>query len=298
MPTLEQILKRKLSRLETIPDEFISGIDKVEKEFLIKAIERISKLQKIDGQFVFNDENIKILASLELDLKTDLLKSGYSDLVKTFIGEFSIQAAITNDYFAKAFTEVSKSAITEAAALNLQLIKQDAAKQLLGKPVDVKFINAITNTVNDAVISNSSFTDTLQSLQTLVVGDAEVDSKIKQYAKQVAHDLFAVGDRQYTTAVSDEIDAQWFLWGGDVIPTSRQRCIENHNKYFHKKELEKQGEQTWDGQMEGTNSKTIFAYAGGYGCRHSIMPVSVFAVPQDVIQRNINNGNYKPNDRN
>lgn len=30
----------------------------------------------------------------------------------------------------------------------------------------------------------------------------------------------------------------------------------------------------WDGKMSGTNSTTIFSYAGGYNCRHKLYPVS------------------------
>ena len=50
----------------------------------------------------------------------------------------------------------------------------------------------------------------------------------------------------------------------------------------------------WQGKMYGTNESTIFVTAGGYNCQHSIMPVSVFAVPKADIERNIKNGNFEP----
>ena len=40
-----------------------------------------------------------------------------------------------------------------------------------------------------------------------------------------------------------------------------------------------------------TNVWNIFA--GGGNCMHSILPVSTYSVPHEVIQRNLDNGNYK-----
>jgi hypothetical protein len=44
-----------------------------------------------------------------------------------------------------------------------------------------------------------------------------------------------------------------------------------------------------------TDSSTIFAYAGGYNCQHSILPVSEAAVPTDTLKEAIAKGFYKPN---
>jgi len=113
----------------------------------------------------------------------------------------------------------------------------------------------------------------------------------------VAHDQFAIADRSYTSAVSDEIGAEWFKYSGDTIESTRQFCEVRHNKFYYYKEIEGWADGNWDGKIPGTNDKTIFSTAGGYNCRHSIIPVSIFAVPKKDIERNIDNGNFKPSER-
>ena len=309
MPSKKDLIKEKLRRLETVPDAFINSLSSVEKKYFAEVIKLLSSLELVDGNFVLNEKNVAALAEIESKLKPLFLKTDYVKNVKTFIDEIQTQANITDSYFKDEFTKVASEVIDEAGLLNLQLIKKDAATQLLGKPVDVKFIDAISQTVNDAVLSNATYSETLDSLQNLIVGNAEIDSKISQYAKQITHDLFAVGDRQYTQSISEELNAQWFFWSGGIIKTSRAFCIERHNLYYHKKEIEKWGagqktvglelpfaDGNWDGKMAGTNAATIFAYAGGWGCLHSVLPVSVFSVPKDVIERVIAEGFYKPSE--
>jgi hypothetical protein len=38
----------------------------------------------------------------------------------------------------------------------------------------------------------------------------------------------------------------------------------------------------------------IFVFVAGYNCSHEMVPVHILIVPKDVIDRNIENGNYKP----
>jgi hypothetical protein len=103
-------------------------------------------------------------------------------------------------------------------------------------------------------------------------------------------------DRSYTQTIADEVGYNWFLYAGGLMKTTRQFCKERNGGYYHRNEVAEwpQTAGDWNGKMYGTNESTIFVTAGGYNCQHSIMPVSVFAVPKADINRNIANGNFKP----
>jgi len=140
----------------------------------------------------------------------------------------------------------------------------------------------------------------------MAVGNDQGDGKIMRYSKQIEHDSFAVADRSYASAAAEQVGATWFKWSGSVIKTTRPFCEERHNQFFCKKEIELWGEGkktegykwpqsgAWAGEFPGTNARTIFSLAGGINCRHSVMAVSIFAVPIASIKRAMELGYYEP----
>ena len=76
-----------------------------------------------------------------------------------------------------------------------------------------------------------------------------------------------------------------------------------NGKIFHNKEIEewgrkpdlwrKTGDCSGGGRAGGTNEVTIFSLLGGYNCLHSLIPMPVEAVPEDVIQRAKSKGYIK-----
>lgn len=291
--TTKQIVLEKLKRMLSVPGAFVSGLASVEKAFSKAVIALVSQLtQDASGNIIINNANLTLLAEIETALKNSFLGTGYAKLVDAFIQQFDKQAQLSDLYFKKEF-EVSKVAPN---AVDILQIKKEAAVNLLfsDNVIEQEFISPLKQIVEQAITSQASFKDTLSSIQDIVTGNEEIDSKIMRYSKQVAYDTFAVSDRAYMQTVSDDLEAEWFQWAGDVIPTSRTICIENHNHYFHKKEIEEMASKDWSGKMDGTNKQTIFQTAGGFNCQHSILPVSVFKVPKETVERNVSNGNFEP----
>jgi len=105
-----------------------------------------------------------------------------------------------------------------------------------------------------------------------------------------------LSDRSYTSAVSEDLQAEWFLYAGNTIKTSREFCVERHNHYYYYKTIEDWSHEDWSGKIPGTNEKTIFTTAGGFSCRHSIIPVSINIVPRKVILDAIENWGFRPTD--
>jgi hypothetical protein len=101
--------------------------------------------------------------------------------------------------------------------------------------------------------------------------------------------------RTATAAVAEQVQAEFFLYQGRPIKTTREFCAEREGKYWHREEIKQWGRDAaagdgWDGMVEGTNEQTIFLHLGGwYGarnsCRHVLLPVPRLQVAQEDLDR-------------
>jgi len=306
MASIDKLIKEKTKRLTSVPDRFLTDVEKIQKTLYPEIVELLKNLDTDkNGNIIINNNNLKITANLKQEIKDVIEDSEYVSAVNEFVLEFEDQAKLTDQLVSKGFDEFSRIRnVDKLLELNINKTKD----VLIGSIADTSFADAISNEVELAIANNSSYSETLQSLQTLVTGDDKLDGKLLQYAKQVAHDQFAISDRSYTSAVADSISAEWFFYSGSEIETTRPFCSERHNRYFHYKEISiwgnggategmlyPDGNGNWAGKIPGTNTTTIYSTAGGYNCRHSIIPVSIEIVPEKDIQRAIDQGFYKPN---
>lgn len=302
--TVKALIKKKNIRLQQIPDAFLTEIEKIQKKIFTDLISILDAIDKQGGFIKASAANLKKLSSLTSNLKNELFGSDYVDIVSAFANEFEVQKTENEKILKKEFPDFTKSELGDAL---IAKSKDDALQALLGSPLDTEFLTPLDKLLSDSISSGAGFTDTVQAIRDFVEGTEEKDGRLLQYAKQISHESFAFSDRSFTNAVSDELESEWFLYSGGELPTSRCFCLARHDKYFHYKEIESWGRgenlgecksgDLWAGAVPETNDKTIFIYAGGFNCEHSIMPVSVFSVPADVIQRNIENGNYQPSEK-
>lgn len=295
---------KKISRLTTVPDEFLSKIPKAESQVYDKVVEILSRLEIKDGNYVISSKNLKLASEISGLLRGVLLDSDYTNFVAEFAKEFDTQAAISNSYFAKEFAGFTAS---EMAVAVVNISKRQAVDLLLNRASDSDFIKPLQDIIEQSVINGSGYSETLKSIREFVQGNEETAGGLERYSRTYAHDTFAIADRSHTSVVSEELEAEWFLYSGDTIATTRPFCDERHNQHYYYKEIQAWGkgertgdlkwpqDGTWAGRIPETNSSTIFSYAAGFNCRHSILPVSIFSVPREVIQRNIDAGWFTPN---
>lgn len=302
--TLKEIFSQRLKRLQSIPDKFISDTQKAEKEIISGILDAINQLEIKDGFIVKSKRNLTAIAQIASDIKSVVLQSEYVKAVKEFIGEFDTQAELTDSYFDK----VLKNAPPATAYVDavLELSKKQTVKYLLEAPMDAAFITPIEDLLTTNIQAGASFTQTIKDIRDFIEDSGKEGGKLAQYSKQIAYDSFAVSDRTYLSERANDLGFEWYIYSGGELPTTREFCLVRHGKYYHKKEVESwvtdsgseesnpTPHKVWQGQFEGTNKQTIFDLAGGYNCRHIIAPVSLNSVPQDVIDRNIESGNYVP----
>jgi hypothetical protein len=303
--TLKEIIDEKNRRLETIPAEFQSNVEKLQRGIYNRITELIGELEVKNGQIVMSEANLLRVEMINEEMKKVLNGKEYISAVKEFVGEFEKQKAVNDEYFKKAFgSDFSQVGIANQLLKNSQ---KSAFELLAGAQAEQNFIAPIKSQLEQAVASGASYKDTITNIRETVEGTEDADGRLLKYSKQVTWDAFAVSDRAYTNAIAEDLDVEWYSYLGGVVEDSRCFCEERDGGYYHYKEIEAWGrgedlgiceddQGGWQGQMPGTNENTIFIVAGGYNCKHSIIPVSLISVPMDDIQRNIDNGNFVPSE--
>lgn len=293
MPSFEELIKQKSKRLNDIPLALQTAFKKQQSGILDEILMLLNDLDVKDGEILINKSNLSIIFKIDTDLKKVFLNEDYLKSIKQFASEFDKQAVLNDKVINKGFGEVTSSVAAESY---ITIAKRGAVESLIGAPIDIEFIKPIQSILENAVVNGASLKETLADVRTFIEGDKENNSKLSLYVKQVTNDSFAISDRSYTSIVSDELEAEWFYYAGGEVNATRCFCANRVGNYYHYLEIESWGNGenlgecnigggSWAGEIDGTNSKTIYSYLGGWNCQHSLMPVSQFSVPESDIQR-------------
>jgi len=302
--SLLKIIAEKNQRLEDIPLEFQSNVERLQRRIFTRIVDLIGQLDTEAGSVKMTEANLLKVEMINSELRQVLNGREYTSAVREFVGEFEVQKTVNDKYFKKAFaSEFKQVGIANQLVKNSQ---RSALELLSGAPADQNFITPIRAQLEQAVSSGASLSNTIKGIRELVEGNEDVDGRLLRYSKQVSSDSFSLSDRAYTNAVSEDLELEWFRYSGGLVKDSRCFCDERNGNYYHYKEIEAWGRMQdlgecnigggWAGMMQGTNESTIFIVSGGYNCKHSIMPVSIGIVPRDVIDRNMANGNFEPSE--
>lgn len=297
----DDFLDEKHERLENVPGNFVESISGLEPKINREIENLVSQLETKDGNILLTDKNMAIIDSINKRIKDVIFDDIYEKNLTKFIGEFKTQADLNNSYFVHLDDTFEPSAMYKNILQNsqrnaIQLLSEDAFTQTLITPLQAS--------LNAAVTSNQSFTDTLNQLRYIIQGDEETDGRLTAHVKRVAYDSFSVSDRSYTNTIATDLELEFYRYTGGHVKETRCFCEERKGKYFHKKEVADWGNgkgfssdcpYPWAGMNANTDSATIFFYAGGYNCKHSILPVSIKSVPIEVINRAKAKGFYSAN---
>lgn len=296
--TIDDLLDDKADRLDDVPKEFVDAVSKLEPKILSEVEVLLSELEMKDGVMLLTEKNMSLIENVNQRLKNIIFDEVYEKNLTKFIGEFKSQANLANEYFQSLDPDFDVSLVYEKLLRSTQknaidLLSEDAFTQALITPIKQTLESSITN--------GTSFTDTLQGLREIIIGGEDYDGRMLAHVKRIAYDSFAASDRAYTNTIATDLGLEFYRYSGGRVEETRCFCQNRIGKYFHKKEIE--GWATgiglgscgfpWEGMNTNTDKATIFIYAGGYNCKHNMLPVSLKSVPKDVIERNIRSGNYK-----
>lgn len=188
----------------------------------------------------------------------------------------------------------------------IEFAKQKTALDLLDSGVDINFLQPILTMIQDSITVGANVNDLIDELNVYINGGETGVGALKRYVTQVSSDSINQFNANYNQAITQDLGFEFYKYLGTEIAGTRPFCSDFKGKYYHKKEVEQLGMKInpftknaltsaqLKGRIKGTNSSSIFTYKGGWNCRHTFSPLSVRQVPKKDLQRNLNNGNWKP----
>lgn len=290
--TADKLSARVDAIVESFETRFAKQVDKTQMAIFDDLQILLNKLElNADGTIKQNQANRKILAKADQALEGALKQSGYYaslDATATSIG--SLTGA--NSAYFKTLVDGFKPNAQYLKTLQTQTITQ-LEDMLANDGLEAIVKAPIRNILNQNINTGASFNDLLKQLRAFVVGNDEVQGKLKTYAGQITTDALFNYSRAFQEAVSQKTGLQFVIYSGHPIKDSRDFCLARKGKYFHKSEVEAWASLNWAGKRQGTTASTIFIYAGGYRCSDMIIYISEAAVPKEVIDRAKAAGYYK-----
>lgn len=301
--------QRKIDRLSSVPDQFTSRVAIAQTDIFSEILVLLDRLERDGESIAMNAKNLGLLSELEAAIQAIVNNSDYISAVKEFSSEMETQRKLNQEYYKElGYTE------TPAAAALIQQTKRSTMKMLVGSALDANFYTPVLETIENAIASGSGFGETVKNLRVVVEGGtnsagATVEGKLSRYVKQIAKDAFSIFDSKYNQQVTADLGLEFYLYSGGTISDTREFCSARNGKYFHKKEVESwptasgsyesnpSPRGSWDGMNRQTNSSNIFSFRGGHNCNHTLIPVPASGIPVSVLQRNLDNGNWQPNQK-
>ena len=236
-----------------------------------------------EGLIIQNQANRKALAQAETYFNKGMNQSGYYEALNAIpntIGEITSANAA---YFTTVLDSFSPD-VQFIKSLQKQTITQ-AENLLANEGIELTLKQPISNILNQNVNTSAAYNDLVKQLRTFITGSPEVDGALARYSKQIVTDTLFNYNRAYQEAISASSGLVWTKYVGGRMDTTRPFCVARVGKYFHKTEVEKWASQDWAGKRAGTTRSTIFIYAGGYNCAHTIVYVHPDTVPDSVKDR-------------
>lgn len=143
----------------------------------------------------------------------------------------------------------------------------------------------IVQEVGAHIAAGGRYRDLVGAVSNIVTGGEDSDGAILGNARTAVNDMVSIYERTATQAAATTVGAEFFIYQGKPIDTTRDFCRAREGHAWHKEEVESWGNLEWAGQIPGTNSTTIFSLLGGYNCRHVLVPIARRDVPKADLER-------------
>lgn len=278
--TLREYLSGQAAGDEGI-EALLSEMSAFQERIARRVAEIFSDLDISGGRLVASEANIARLSEV-----MGLIEQGFADArwqgaVRDYLRTFDALGANTAEYLSD-FGNLDRGVLT---ALRQQYKLLAADYLLNAQSFQRSLLNPIAQEVGAYIATGGRYSDLVRSVSDIVTGGETSDGAILGNAKTAVNDLVSVYERTTTKVAADQVGAEFFLYQGRPIDTTRPFCRARAGKYWHREEIAGWGDEQWQGKAEGTNSETIFSFLGGYNCRHVLVPVARRDVPASDLER-------------
>jgi hypothetical protein len=263
-------------------------------EALLKFAPRLSaRIQRIaagietqGGRVRSTPENLASIAALVAAMRNDFIDDEFLEAITDYVSSFDTISQDVLEAFGD-FDDLDPDLVT---AID-RTFKQQAVGLLLSPDTYERSLwNTVANGMIYSVAVGAPVNAMLTSLNNIVESGA-----VTQATAGIVESAPLMLQRTATAAAAESVGAEFFLYQGRPIKTTREFCAEREGKYWHREEIKQWGREAasgdgWPGMVEGTNEQTIFLHLGGwYGdrnsCRHVLLPVPRLSVPRADLDR-------------
>ena len=295
-------LTDKINALEDVPDAWAKKIEAFQPKLFRTLTQLMNSLTvNADGFIEMTAGNLQAIETILAGLEQYLTTGEYVQIVGELNQQFIAQQATTVKYFDEAF---GSAPVTSFNSTLYNTNRGNAIRAVLGDGLNPMLYTPLRETLLEGIASGSSYSDLLNNVQRIAMGNDELEGNLLRYSRQIVSDSFATTDSEFTKIIGDELGLEWYRYLGGKMKTTRCFCLARNGGYYHRQEIEGWGNLVeigdcrinngWQGRYRGTNAETIFTWRGGYNCQHSLLPVSEFSVPKKDAIRAIEKGWYKP----
>jgi len=292
MPTPKDVAIQIEAIIEEANLLFSQVVEKAQNSIYNLAVSKLRELDvDPDGYVRQTASNRKIIRAVNKAFDEGLAKSGYYEGLNKFVGTMKALDAVNAGYF----EGIGLSAFNADSTLISSLQKQTITTVeglLMNDGLEVQIKEPLYNMMLQNVNTGGSYSGMVDQMRNYVKGTSEADGKLLRYTKQITQDVLNNYSRSYQAAIGSKLGLEFFQYVGGLMPESREFCRDRAGDFFHYKEIESWASLDWYGKRMDTTESSIFIYAGGYNCRHIVMPVSTYVVPKAAIQRAVDMGFY------
>jgi len=295
MASFDELVARKIKLLETVPETIITAAEKAQRDAWRKLSPLLAEMDvDATGNIRQTEDNIRRIGLITEELNKVLAGGEYKDAVQSFLSSIDEGVQLTDDIAKKINSSFEPDNVQKQL---LAISKQNAINAFFGSGlrdnVTVPFLEQLTANV----AARAPLNQAVKALQGVIEGTDTTDGRLLANVRTTANTAQAIADRSYSAAVNEELGIEYFQYLGGEIPTTRPFCEHREGAIFHRKEIEAWGDGknsagindisngTWAGRIDGTDSRSIFTFVGGWNCRHFLVPVIKQKVPPSVIAR-------------
>ncbi len=278
--TIQEFL-RELSGEDKAAGELLQSMTALQQRTATRLAGLLGDLDIQAGRLAATEANIAKVAEIMGELERGFADPKWQEAVSKYLSSFDAINATVVGYV----SELGAIDAAMMAALRQQF-KVTAAEYLLSaQSFSARMLTPLANETLAHVAGNATFRELLTATNDIITGGDANDGAIVASARTTANDLVSIYQRTATKTASDAVGAEFYLYQGSEIDTTRPFCAARAGKYWHKREIEGWADLQWDGKIPETNATSIFSLLGGYNCRHVLVPVSRRQVPDGDLRR-------------
>jgi hypothetical protein len=246
------------------------------------------------GNIRQTEDNIRRIGLITEELNKVLAGGEYRDAVQSFLSSIDEGVQLTDEIAKKINSTFEPDNVQRQL---LAISKQNAINAFFGSGLRENVTQPFLEQLTANVAARAPLREAVKALQGVIEGTDTTDGRLLANVRTTANTAQAIADRSYAAAVNEELGIEYFQYLGGEIPTTRPFCEHREGAVFHRKEIEAWGagensagindisNGTWAGRIDGTDSRSIFTFVGGWNCRHFLVPVIKQRVPPSVIAR-------------